>query len=767
MSLRNNISIFETDFYTKNIRCCLTTSHMKRFLLVALFFSIGTCLCHNEFPNKSKFNLDLEIIENGIPVGWSNNEYSADGYLFSLDSLSPINGKHSVSLEYHAGNINFSSWSYVIPSGYEGKRITLSGYIKTKNVQHGYAGLWMRLDPSMSLNNMSDQGVIGTTGWKKYTISLDLQSNVTKKIVIGGILKGTGKAWFGDFSIEIDGKDIRNLIPKISSFAASTDNEFNNGSGISEIVLTEHIRERIQQLGLIWGFIKYYHPAVAAGQHNMDSELFRILPKVLKMDSKCSINEIFVKWIESLGEIGEAGEEYINNGETFVTPDLGWIEDNHFPPELINLLFKIKDAKRSDKGYYISKRLAGNISFDHEEKYANMKYPDAGYRLLTLFRYWNMIEYFFPHKHLIGENWKDVLEEFIPAFVDAKNEREYVLTVLKLITRINDTHAQLSASSSVLLDFKGQRQTLPQITFVDNMPVISGFINDSLRFQTGLELGDVILSIGNRPVGEIIGELLPYTPASNYPTKLRNIATDLIKSNEEYIDIEYLRGGNRAKTRISTYSQDNIKELFSFSNNQPDTCFVQLTPTISYLYTGKYKNSYIFNLWKYISSSEGLIIDLRCYPGEFMVYPFGALLVPKPTTFCKVTTADIQYPGSFSFTSSGSIGYFNPSYYKGKVVILINENTQSQAEFTAMAFRVAPQAIVIGSTTAGADGDISIINLPGGLSTIISGMGIFYPDGRETQRIGIIPDIEICPTIEGIKAGRDELLEKAIEIIQN
>jgi C-terminal processing protease CtpA/Prc len=73
--------------------------------------------------------------------------------------------------------------------------------------------------------------------------------------------------------------------------------------------------------------------------------------------------------------------------------------------------------------------------------------------------------------------------------------------------------------------------------------------------------------------------------------------------------------------------------------------------------------------------------------------------------------------------------------------------------------------LVIGSPTTGADGNISRFGLPGGINAIISGIGVYYPDGRETQRIGLIPDIEVKPTIQGIKERRDELLEKAIEII--
>jgi C-terminal processing protease CtpA/Prc len=101
-------------------------------------------------------------------------------------------------------------------------------------------------------------------------------------------------------------------------------------------------------------------------------------------------------------------------------------------------------------------------------------------------------------------------------------------------------------------------------------------------------------------------------------------------------------------------------------------------------------------------------------------------------------------------------------HYAGKIVILVDDDSQSQAEFTAMAFRASPHATVVGSTTAGADGNVSAFALPGGLHTMISGIGIFYLDKRPTQRIGIIPDRTAAPTIEGIRAGRDEVSEEGV-----
>jgi hypothetical protein len=45
---------------------------------------------------------------------------------------------------------------------------------------------------------------------------------------------------------------------------------------------------------------------------------------------------------------------------------------------------------------------------------------------------------------------------------------------------------------------------------------------------------------------------------------------------------------------------------------------------------------------------------------------------------------------------------------------------------------------------------------------MISGIGVFYPDRTPTQRVGIVPDVEVRPTIAGIRDLRDEVLEAAV-----
>jgi len=136
-------------------------------------------------------------------------------------------------------------------------------------------------------------------------------------------------------------------------------------------------------------------------------------------------------------------------------------------------------------------------------------------------------------------------------------------------------------------------------------------------------------------------------------------------------------------------------------------------------------------------------------------------LLDKVTEFVRFTQGDLVNPGAFHWGEPLSLTAKAP-HYSGKVVILVDEVAQSQAEYTTMAFRSAPGAFVVGSTTAGADGNVSQVPLPSGLHTMISGIGVFYPDKKPTQRIGIVPDEEVKPTIAGIRDGRDEVLEATI-----
>jgi hypothetical protein len=540
---------------------------------------------------------------------------------------------------------------------------------------------------------------------------------------------------------------------------------YENGSGI-EIVKTDKTTiSNLKILGMVWGFLKYYHPNIAKGEYNWDYELFNILPQILNVQNSNERDILLIRWISKYGSFKDSKNNMEQFRDSKARPDTEWISSSNLSSQLTELLVKIKNAKRDSQNYYLDLEVGKGIAMlKNENPYATMKFPDAGFRILSLYRYWNIIQYYFPYKNLIEEDWKNVLDEFLPKFINVKSELEYNLISLELIARIKDTHANIWGNNAVLGNYFGGRSASAELIFVDNNAVVKDFYDENTGKETGLQKGDIITKIGDIKVDEIVAAKLKLTPASNPSVQLREIASKLLRTNDTLIKIDYLRDGIVGTNTIKTYPLGKVN---FYKKYKQDTCFKMINSEIGYLYLGTIKLKYLPSIFETIKNTKGLIIDLRCYPSEFVVFSLGQFLMPKETEFAKITEGSAEWPGLFTYKSHSTVGNRNREYYKGKVVILINELTQSQAEYTTMAFRVSPNATVLGSTTSGADGTAKDFYLPGGIQTRISGQGVYYPNGGETQRIGIVPDIEIRPTIQGIKNGMDEVLNKAIEIISN
>ena len=740
---------------------------LLRYVALYLLITLNGCTGHS--LNNSAFNFDFEKSESGIPLLWHYK--MMPNYIVSVDSVQKRSGKYSllVSAREYQGRY---LCSFKLPNHYTGKNITLSGYIKTENVTNGWAGLWINIEPDIAFDDMMAHAPKQNTDWQKFEVSLDMNPDYTEKIEVGVYLSGKGKAWFDDLQVNIDGKDIKELKPytgkrEIKVFKALKDHEFDNGSHISDISLDKRRIENLRYLGLIWGFIKYYHPAVGRGDYNWDYELLRMLPRILKAETNEHRDNIFISWIKEMGNFPTEKKQSVNIGENVLMPDLDWISKSGFSKELTEQLLYIKEAKRTNQHYYVSYfSQNGNPLFRHENRYPEMKYPDAGFRMLALFRYWNMIQYYFPYRNLIGEDWKDILTEFIPKFCHTTNEEEYVMAVLELVTRINDGHAWL-VGNPILTRLTGTHRAFPILRFIEGQAVVIGFYETTQKENTGLKIGDIITRINNRTVDEIVQEKEKYTSASNQAAKLATIASNLLCSNGEKLAIEARRGSHIFTKLLNVYPPDIITDEIRTKSIAPsDTCLKFIKPDIAYLYIGKIKKSYIPEIWEQIKNTKGLIIDIRCYPNDYVLELLSNYLMPETIVSEQASTTNNHTPGLFSITTHDTIGHPNTDYYRGHVVILVDERTQSSAESHAMAFMNAPRATVVGSNTAGANGHIAYFNIPGGLNTTLSSMGVYTIDTTLVQRTGIFPDIRVVPSISGIIDGRDEVLERAIELIK-
>jgi C-terminal processing protease CtpA/Prc len=735
------------------------------------------CCCTSLLVAQKNYNHSFERFDasNLMPSDWSMGigGTKMTGSTLSVDTTTAVDGKYSARLDRESGQ--FGAFSVSIPADFSGSVIVLKGSIKTQNIPEGsWAGMWMRLDGesgTVGFDNMQERGLKGNNDWKEYTIEMEYSKEVNT-VVIGGLLAGTGTAWYDNLQVLVDGKPLLEApIKVLTLLPAQLDSAFVAGSQVKLGELSGQRIEDLVLLGKIWGFLKYHHPKVASGDLNWDFELFRFLKRYQPGISKKQRDILLQDWVESLGKLPPCPtcSEKAKGGRTHLQPDLAWMKDAKLSGALRKCLADVYAHRNQGENYYIDmQQYVGNPKFMHENPYSQFKYPDEGFRLLALYRFWNIIQYYFPYRDQIGEDWTGVLREYVPKMVQAPDALSYKLFTRQLIGRIHDTHANLWIQDEELRTYFGNLRPAVQIKFIENQAVVTGYYHAELGPKTGLLPGDAITAIRGVAVDEIVKKKLPLYPASNLPTKLREIAKDLLRSNDTTLQLTFRRDGQLKTTDIACL--DAKKSAFDmemdWAYNQPDSCYRLLSPEIGYLYLGNVKGDLLPGIMEKFKDTKGLIVDIRNYPSDFVVFSLTALLKSEPSDFVYFTNGHVGNPGLFTETDAMVCGEENKNAYGGKLIILVNEISQSQAEYTAMALRSVPGAIVVGSTTSGADGNVSDFTLPGGLRSMISGIGVFYPDGKPTQRVGIVPDHTVLPTISGVKAGRDELLEFAVKLIK-
>jgi C-terminal processing protease CtpA/Prc len=743
-------------------------------LLLSLILSLSVCV---SCTAQNELNGSFEKINptNHSPEGWNyvSGKVSTTGYLTQLDSLVKHSGSYSTVLQKKQPGEGFGVFSYTIPKTFEGKTISLVGYIKTEEVANGFAGMWLRLDgedgQSIALDNMANQGLNGTKDWKKYSISLPYNTDAVR-IIVGGLLVGDGKAWFDDLELSIDGKNVMAMKPSTAG-VQEKDTAFNKGSKVEAFNPTAQQLTNLAVAGQFWGFLKYHHPAVAKGDYNWDAELFRLLPTVIAAKDNAALSSALENYLTKLPGVKPCENCPVDHSKSTVKPNYGDLFTTKvLSPALTNKLNGILKNGNVKENHYISMfQGVGNPKFQNEKAYADMKYPDAGYQLLSLFRYWNMINYFFPYKYQIDGDWNKMLYESIPQFLAAKDELGYDLAALKLIAKISDTHANLWNNNGVIDRYKGIRTTPFKAKFIEDKLIVTGFYTDTMGIRNKVKIGDEILTINGRSVPDLIKAYLPITAASNYDTQLRDLpGSSLLGSNNATLALGMRNKDGKFDLDVPLV---NLRQTYKNIEYTKPTGYHLLNKDIGYIYPAKYKNTDLPEVMKLFSNTKGIIVDMRCYPSDFMPFTFGNYIKKDRTAFVKFTTGSVSRPGTFVIGQDLKNGA-EPSYqkkstaYNGKVIVIVNADSQSQAEYTTMAFQSSPNVKVLGSQTAGADGNVSTIVLPGGISSMISGIGIFYPDGTPTQRVGVKIDYPMKPTVKGITEGKDELLEKAVALLE-
>jgi hypothetical protein len=507
----------------------------------------------------------------------------------------------------------------------------------------------------------------------------------------------------------------------------------------------------------IWGQFKYQHYGIASGFVDWDEVLINHLDGIYAAPDDASFNDSILSMITDAEPIQSSFNELPDFIDSlYMNQEKDWMNDPFLSEIVQTQLDSLVSKFRPQYNYYLNDNIGlNNNIFDNDTSYfAGNTYPNKNVQLLALFRFWNIVHFCYPFKNIMDQHWDETLKEFIIRVMAIDNELDYHLTFKMLVSKLND--AQAIVSSSVLSDWDGNFHAPFFVRYIEDKMVITEVMSNI----SSISPGDVILEIDGLNIENIRDSLFPLASGSNVEGVEKSI-NDLILWGEEGLFEMLVFNGNEEVLVTLQRNEANYEALLLDNSPTWSDTIIENGCHYGIVDMGRLKPENVEQMYLELKELDGIIFDVR-NPSSDVISGIISRLFDSPIDLAKIMVPELTYPGQFSW-GSNSLGNWFSQTYSGKVIVLFDERTHNKGEYACMALDKHSNSIKIGSTTSGSLGSMLNIYLPGNIIANIILTGTFYSNYTSVQRIGIIPDYFIEPTIEGIRNGEDEVMAFALD----
>ncbi|WP_257669564.1 S41 family peptidase [Parapedobacter tibetensis] len=548
-------------------------------------------------------------------------------------------------------------------------------------------------------------------------------------------------------------------------------------------------RKQLAVMGKVWGLLKYHGPNISNDDMDWDQVLIHSLDSLFGSNTKNNSKGIIDRWLQlaypdTAAIVGKTIRTFTDAER--INIDDAWIEQNDvLDGQTRSLLSKARNHYQPFANKYVAtwdaadERISprdGAAQFFEEKRHGN-PVPTANERILMLFRYWNIIQYYYPYKYTVADKWDTILEQMIPVFVNATTGNAYGRALLRLNAAINDAHTALPCRASTVTStvFNGFTPMMPVKLRVLNGEVYVKQVSPAFQAATGLQKGSRILKINNRPIAahiallaehistgrddvlehiingnEVQGELLSYMPVVNDSIRLVYL-TDSVQQ-----DVGFRFDPSMFADAMKLMKDAKKPSHFAAAHKG----VWRVNDTTLYLNSGYWEKQ--FDDVGLLKNVKKLIIDMRDRPKANYNWNF---LFKEQEEFVRFSMP-IRVPGYVKVVPQ-AISPNKDYLFSGKVVVLVSENSKSYPETVTMQLKAGVEdAVFIGRNTCGSNGNVTWIPVVGvnKYKLAFSGARVMFPNGTETQNVGIAPDIEVKRTLEELLRDQDVILKQAISL---
>ena len=396
--------------------------------------------------------------------------------------------------------------------------------------------------------------------------------------------------------------------------------------------------------------------------------------------------------------------------------------------------------------------------------YADQAFPPLERRVLSAFRLWNAIRLFYPYRALMDSSWDDAFEDAIPAFENATTAVEYAQAVARFSTHVPDSH--IWVQSRALRESVGTGVIGAELKRIEGLPVV--IRASEIAAKEGLHIGDVLLEMGGESFdarASRIGQLIASSNAWTHARTSDDRALWCTKGTTIAVRVRDVHDAVRSLTMTCN--------AWAPLDDAHGPAFRKIDDAIGYVDLGRLESRDVNAMFAELDTTRAIVFDMRGYP-HGTAWPIARHLNSHGPNTVAARFARVLLGGPSDEGAGDARAQFSQylpfdssiKHYAGKTVMLVDERTQSQAEHTGLFFEAANGTTFIGSPSAGANGDITGVILPGDVYVSFTGHDVRHADGRQLQRVGLQPEIVVSPTLKGIREGKDEVLDRALTYLR-
>ena len=380
---------------------------------------------------------------------------------------------------------------------------------------------------------------------------------------------------------------------------------------------------------------------------------------------------------------------------------------------------------------------------------SNVFYPPVN--IASVIIAWNVLQHFFPYFDVIDVNWNEVLSETLKSTLTNNRKKDFFVTLNKMIAKLEDGHGAVIGEPMYYLPIRTD--------FIENKIVITAS-NDST-----IEKCDILQKIDGTSVMEKLYEMEKNISGS---PQFRRDRALLVLGRKTDSGISHLVIDRNGKERNIIIKNSLIGSMFFNSKNERNNLsetIVEIEPSIYYVNMANCTKNEFEQKKDVLANAKAVIYDQR--GGNKLdfshIVPYW---IEGTVTSTWWNVPQTVYPDRKEVEYDKSNWDIHPQkpLFKSKSIIINVPTVGSAGETMMDIIDHYNLATTVGDCTAGCNGNINFINLPCSYKIRWTGMKVLKHDGSQLYLKGFEPDYPVYKTIHAIMEGRDEYLEKALEV---